>query len=119
MNKKEYTKFEAMMELIPPKKTQAAAMAHESKNWFLLHPKLALLEPNEFSFHIAQVDGVQLTVDEPDISHTAPREKNPGKPTLSHLHPRHHSALQIRTREVAPLDDCVHETRADQRGTHK
>lgn len=54
MDKKQLTKFEAMVELIPPKKTQAAAMANESKNWFLLHPKLALLEPNEAGLNVCR-----------------------------------------------------------------
>jgi len=47
MNKRDYMKFEAMMEIVPPRKTAASAMILACRNWFLLHPELAKLEANE------------------------------------------------------------------------
>lgn len=47
MNKRDYMKFTALLEVVPPKKAQFAAMAHSCRNWFLLHPELAKLRAND------------------------------------------------------------------------
>lgn len=47
MNKRNYAKFTAMLGVVPPKKTQLAAMTHACRNWFLLHPELAKLRADE------------------------------------------------------------------------
>jgi hypothetical protein len=40
-------KFCALLEVVPPKKTQMASMAAACKNWALLHPELARLHADE------------------------------------------------------------------------
>lgn len=47
MNKRDYMKFTGMLGVVPPKKTQLAAMTLACRNWFLLHPELARLQADE------------------------------------------------------------------------
>lgn len=47
MKKRDYMKFTSMLGVVPPKKTQVAAMTLACRNWFLLHPELAKLQADE------------------------------------------------------------------------
>lgn len=44
MNKRDYAKFEKLLALVPPRKSEAAAVQYACRNWALLHPELAALE---------------------------------------------------------------------------
>jgi hypothetical protein len=54
MNKRDYMKFCALLEIVPPKKTQVAFMTHACRNWFLLHPELARLQADEASLTVCR-----------------------------------------------------------------
>jgi len=54
MSKRDYAKFEAMVELIPPKPAQAAGMERDVRNWALLHPRLAVLKANEAGLNVCR-----------------------------------------------------------------
>lgn len=54
MNKRDYQKFTALLEVVPPKKTQLAYMTHACRNWFLLHPELAKLHADESSLTVCR-----------------------------------------------------------------
>lgn len=54
MNKRDYMKFCALLEVVPPKKTQFAAMTAACKNWALLHPELARMQADENSLTVCR-----------------------------------------------------------------
>ncbi len=51
MNKKQYERFAALVELIPPKPRNQNALAETCRVWFNLHPMLADLKPTEASLN--------------------------------------------------------------------
>jgi hypothetical protein len=54
MNKRDYMKFTGLLEIVPPKKTQFAAMTAACRNWFLLHPELARMQASEDSLLVCR-----------------------------------------------------------------
>lgn len=74
MNKRNYMKFTGMLGVVPPKKTQMAAMSHACRNWFLLHPELAKLRANEEGLTICtQYMYIELNREEGPRSHIMDR----------------------------------------------
>jgi hypothetical protein len=54
MNARSYKKFEALVELVPPKPSQVATMVATSKNWALLHPILAKLDCDAAAMNVCR-----------------------------------------------------------------
>jgi hypothetical protein len=73
VNKRDYMKFSAMLEVVPPRKNSAAMVA-ACRNWFLLHPRLAELEPNEAGLNVCrQYMHIELNREEGPRAHIMDR----------------------------------------------